>query len=192
MADCDCHEIEGLTRNVLRWLLAINASLFVLEVGVGWWAQSLALAADGVDMLADALVYGLSLAAIGRSPQFQKRTARFSGVLQMTLAVLIWVGAWQRFQGGRLPAVWAMGGVGLLALIGNAIAVVLLAKHRQGAVHLQASWIFSRNDVLANLGTIGAGLLCGALQTNLPDLVVGAAIGLLVAHGSWKIWRLAR
>jgi Co/Zn/Cd efflux system component len=192
MADCDCQETEGLTRRTLWWLLGINGALFGLEVVTGWHARSLSLVADGLDMLVDALVYGLALTAMGRSPQFKKQVARLSGVLLLCLAVGIVVGAWQRFQAGQLPEVWTMGGIGLLALLGNVVAMALLAQHRRGEVHLRASWIFSRNDVLANVGTIGAGFLCGALQSNLPDLVVGMAIGLLVAHGSLEIGRLAR
>ncbi|MFQ3680231.1 MAG: cation transporter, partial [Pseudanabaenaceae cyanobacterium] len=152
MADCGCQETKGLTRKVLWLLLGINGALFVLEVLTGWWARSLSLVADGLDMLADALIYGLALAAIGRSPRFQQQTARLCGVLQLLLSVLIGAGAWQRFQSGQLPEVWTMGTVGLLALAGNVLAVVLLAKHRRGEVHLRATWIFSRNDALANLG----------------------------------------
>ncbi len=192
MADCGCHKTEDLTRRTLWGLLGINGALFGLEVLTGWHARSLSLVADGLDMLVDALVYGLALVAMGRSPQFKTQVARLSGLLLLGLAVAIAVGAWQRFQSGRLPEVWTMGSVGLLALLGNVAAMVLLSRHRRGEVHLRAGWIFSRNDVLANLGTIGAGFLCGALQSNLPDLVVGMAIGLLVAHGSLEIGRLAR
>ena len=50
----------------LKWLLAINAAMFVVEVTTGWIAQSTGLMADSLDMFADAAVYGLALYAVGR------------------------------------------------------------------------------------------------------------------------------
>lgn len=61
MSDCGC-EFEATNdtqKKVLYWLLAINATMFFLEFGVGWIAQSTALVADSLDMLADAIVYGI-------------------------------------------------------------------------------------------------------------------------------------
>lgn len=69
MSDCDC-EIElkdNEQRTILYWLLGINAVMFVLELGVGWFAQSTGLIADSLDMLADAIVYGIALYAVGRT-----------------------------------------------------------------------------------------------------------------------------
>ena len=54
MANCDC-EIEITDRDqkhVLVILLAINGCMFVLEAGLGWYAQSTGLIADSFDMLA--------------------------------------------------------------------------------------------------------------------------------------------
>jgi cation transport ATPase len=48
-------------RKLLVVVLLINAALFVLEIAVGFIAQSMSLVADSLDMLADAIVYGLSL-----------------------------------------------------------------------------------------------------------------------------------
>ena len=73
--------------HVLRQLLAINGVMFVAELGFGWWAQSTGLIADALDMLADSMVYGLALYAVGRQVADQRRAARASGWLQGLLAV---------------------------------------------------------------------------------------------------------
>ena len=86
---------------------------------------------------------------------------------------------------GALAAVLAT-----IALVANLACVALLARHRKGGVHLKASWIFSTNDALANVGVIVAGLLVLGTGSAIPDLVVGAAVGLLVLSGAVRILRL--
>jgi Co/Zn/Cd efflux system component len=81
-------------------------------------------------------------------------------------------------------------GIALLALAANLACLALLTRHREGGVHMKASWIFSTNDVLANLGVIIAGVLVAWTGSNYPDLMIGALIALLVANGARRILRL--
>ena len=83
-------------------------------------------------------------------------------------------------------------GVALVALLANLACLALLAKHRNGEVHMRASWIFSTNDVLANLGVILAGVLVYATGSRTPDLLIGLIIALLVGRGGVQILREAR
>ncbi|MCA9488435.1 MAG: cation transporter [Myxococcales bacterium] len=175
---------------VLRQLLAINAAMFVAELGFGSWAQSTGLIADSLDMLADALVYGLSLYAVGRAVADQRRAARWSGWLQLVLALGALAEVGHRAVVGSEPVELVMIGVAAVALVANVACVALLARHREGGVHLKASWIFSTNDALANLGVILAGALVLATGSALPDLLVGAGVGLLVLSGAVRILRL--
>jgi Co/Zn/Cd efflux system component len=77
--------------------------------------------------------------------------------------------------------------VGALALAANLVCLALLAKHRDGEVHMRASWIFSVNDVLANLGVILSGLVVFVFGSRWPDLIIGAAITVLVLRGGIRI-----
>lgn len=79
--------------------------------------------------------------------------------------------------------------VGAAALAANVSCLWLLRKQRRGEVHVRASWIFTRTDALANLGTILGGDLVLAIRSALPDSIVGAAISLVVLHGSFEIIR---
>ena len=81
-------------------------------------------------------------------------------------------------------------GISALALAGNVTCLLLLARHRHGGAHMKASWIFSTNDVLANLGVIVAGALVAWTGSRLPDLVIGTAVGVLVLAGAVRILRL--
>jgi Co/Zn/Cd efflux system component len=79
--------------------------------------------------------------------------------------------------------------VGTASLAANVSCLWLLRKQRRGEVHIRASWIFTRTDALANLGTILAGGLVLATRSALPDLIVGAAVSIVVLCGSFEIIR---
>ena len=174
-------------RRTLMTVLVINVAMFALELVLGWMAHSTGLIADSLDMLADALVYGLSLQAVGGHPLRQRRAARTSGRLQITLAGLVLLDVLRRALTGAEPLGDWMMAVGLLALAANCLCLLLLSRHRQGGVHMRASLIFSTNDTLANLGVIVSGLLVKLLGSPLPDLAIGVAIALLVGQGGRRI-----
>lgn len=177
-------------RRTLWVLLAINGVMFVAEMVTGWLAQSTGLMADALDMLADAAVYGISLYAVGRAARLQLRAAHLSGWLQMALAIGALAEVIRRFVLGSEPEPAWMVAVSAVALAANVTCLYLISRHREGGAHMKASWIFSTNDVLANLGVIGAGLLVGWTQSRFPDLVIGSVIAAIVLVGAVRILRL--
>ncbi|WJI25709.1 cation diffusion facilitator family transporter [Thermosynechococcus sp. B3] len=194
MSDCGCH-IEARNaaeRKTLRIVLLINVLMFFVEVITGVLAQSTALIADSLDMLADALVYGLSLYAVGRSLKQKTRAASLSGLFQITLAALILLDVIRRFVSGSAPEADWMMAIALLGLVANGYCLYLIAKHRQGEVHMRASWIFTQNDVIANVSVIIAGGLVALFRSPYPDLIVGFGIASLVLWGGIRIVRDAR
>ena len=83
-------------------------------------------------------------------------------------------------------------GVGFVALMANVYCLVLISRHRDSGVHMRASWIFSTNDVIANLGVIVSGALVWVFGSRYPDLVVGAIISIVIVSGGVKILREAK
>lgn len=175
---------------VLKQLLAINALMFLVELGSGLLAQSTGLIADSLDMFADAAVYGVALYAVGRAASLQLRAARLAGVVQLLLALGALAEVGRRFLFGSEPESLSMMGIGLLALIANVTCLYLISGQRDGGVHMRASWIFSANDVLANLGVIVAGALVAWTGSPWPDLLIGSVVGLLVLAGARRILAL--
>lgn len=175
----------------LRLLLAINGIMFVIEMVLGLMAQSAGLVADSLDMFADAAVYGLSLYAVGRAVHMKVRAAHIAGWLQMVLALGALVEVIRRFVFGSEPASDLMMGIGLLALIANVTCLVLISRKRDHGVHMKASYIFSANDVLANIGVIVAGVLVHWKNSSYPDLVIGTVIALIVMRGAQRILKLS-
>lgn len=194
MAGCGCgaQQAEALERQALQLLLLINGAMFVIELLAGWWAESTGLIADSLDMLADAGVYALSFYAVGKGVQQQASTARLSGLLQIAFGVGVLLEVGRRFVYGSEPVSLLMMLVGGLALLANVSCLLILARHRHGGVHMRASWIFSTNDVIANLGVMFSGGLVWLLDSRYPDLLVGAVIAAVVAWGGVRILKQAR
>ncbi|WP_082112041.1 cation transporter [Pseudomonas frederiksbergensis] len=174
----------------LKILLAINAAMFVVEMGAGLFAQSTGLIADSLDMFADAAVYGLALYAVGRSAQMQVRAAHLAGFFQIVLALGVLFEVARRFLYGSEPESMLMIGIGTVALVANVSCLWLIYGHREGGAHMKASWIFSANDVIANIGVIAAGALVAWTGSPSPDLVIGTVVGLIVLNGARRILSL--
>jgi Co/Zn/Cd efflux system component len=188
----ESEEVRGAESKVLKQLLAINAFMFVGELTAGVIAQSTGLIADSLDMFADAAVYGMSFYAVGKALSYKISAAKFSGYLQVLLALMALSEIIRRFFYGSEPEAPAMVLVAFAALVANVTCLVLLAKHREGGVHMKASWIFSTNDVIANIGVIVAGVAVYLTGSHLPDLIIGTIIALVVFTGAIRILNLSR
>jgi len=189
MSGCGCEiEIKNKSESrVLIILLLINAAMFFVEISVGFVAQSTGLIADSMDMLADASVYAISLYAVGRSLSVKNKAAYISGVMQIVLGLLVLLDIIRRFYYGSEPVSSLMMIFGAIALVANTICLILIYRHRHGDVHMRASWIFSTNDVIANLGVIISGALVAWLASPYPDLIIGLLISAIVVHGGVSI-----
>lgn len=186
-------EDAGQERKLLGQVLAINLFFFMLELTTGLVARSMGLVADSLDMLADSIVYGLALSAVGGSVARKKSIARWAGYFQLALAVLGLAEVIRRFAGWEtLPEFQTMILISALALTGNALCLYLLQKSKSREAHLQASMIFTSNDVIANLGVMASGGLVYLTQSKYPDLVVGSIVFFIVARGAFKILSLSR
>ena len=184
---------EGIQRRCLWIVLLINLALFAIEMTTGLLSHSMGLVADSLDMLADSMVYGMSLLAVGTTIARKKSVARCSGYLQIILAIVGFVEVLRRFLGFEvLPDYRVMILVSLVALVANAVCLVLLRRAQDREVHIQASMIFTSNDIIINLGVIVAGVLVGWLGSSSPDLIVGGVVFVLVTRGAFRILALSR
>lgn len=176
----------------LKHLLAINFTMFVVEIILGIYAESTGLIADGLDMLADSFVYGLSLYAVGKALSIKQRAAYFSGVMQIILGALCLIEVGRKFYYGSDPLSTYMIVISLVALAANLLCLSLIHKHKDGEIHMKASWIFSANDVIVNTGVIISGVLVYLLKSNIPDLIIGAIVSFVVIRGGVAIIKLSK
>ena len=178
-------------RKLLSQVLAINFFFFALEIITGFISSSMGLVADSLDMFADAIVYGLALFVVGKALAHKRKIAHISGYLQLMLSVFGFVEVIRRFFGyGETPNFKTMIVVSLFALLGNAFTLYLLQKSKSKEAHMKASMIFTSTDVIVNIGVIVAGALVYFTLSNLPDLIVGTIVFVLVAIGAFRILKL--
>ena len=194
----DISEIGPITdtrreRKALLVALVINAGFFVGELAIGVISRSMGVIADALDMGADASVYALSLAAVGTAVSRKRKLARASGSLQFGLATIGLIAVVHRFfTDNELPDPASMIVISMLALAGNIVTLVVLHRVRSGEAHLQASWIFTANDIKVNMLVIAAAIGVIVTDSQIPDLVAGGIIFAVVAHGARRILSISR
>ncbi len=183
---------DSKQRKILWWVLVINFSFFVVEMTTGWISRSMGLIADSLDMLADSIVYGLSLLAVGAAMSRKKKVAKISGYFQMGLALLGFSEVLRRFfsESGTPLFQWMII-ISILALIGNLVSLWLINKAKSDEAHMQASAIFTSNDIIVNGGVILAGVLVYWLDSKWPDLAIGGIVFAFVMRGALRILKLA-
>ena len=98
----------------------------------------------------------------------------------------------RRFYVGGEPYGLAMIGTTIVNAATNLLCLRLLRAHRNEGVHLKASWIFTTNDMLANLGIAASGVAVMIFRSPIPDLLIGLAIVVVVFKGGLEILREAK
>lgn len=180
-------------RKTLWTVLIINFLFFAIEIVTGLISNSMGLVADSLDMLADSIVYGLALIAVGGTVIRKKNIAKFAGYFQILLAVIGFIEVVRRFIGvEKMPDFQTMIFVSIVALIANVICLYLLQKRKSKEAHMQASMIFTSNDIIINSGVITAGFLVNWLNSGYPDLIIGAIVFVIVARGAYRILQLSK
>lgn len=179
-------------RRTLLTALVLNAGMFVVEVTTGIIGNSMALVAEGLDNLTDATAYGIAMLAITRGAMFKARAASVTGVVLLLLGVGVLIEVARRAFTGEAPDGWSMLVVATISLAVNVTVLRMLGKFRDGDVHLRATWMFTRADVIANLALIVSGAVVLWTGFRAIDLIVGAGIGCYVIKESFEILDDAR
>ncbi|MGE8258332.1 MAG: cation transporter [Stenotrophomonas sp.] len=196
-------ELEALAlhsaqRRVLVAVLIINLAMFFIEFGAGIVARSSALQADAVDMLGDAIVYGLSLWAVNRGARWEAGAALAKGLLILAFFVFIVAEVVSKLIHGVPPSSGLMLGFGAIALVANLVCLALLWRFRALNINMKSTFECSRNDVAANIGVLVAAGGVALTGSGWPDIAAGAVIALLflksalgVIGEAWPAWRAA-
>lgn len=180
-------------KKTLIIVLIINFTFFVVEIITGFISNSMGLVADSLDMLADSMVYVLALYAVGATVIIKKKIAKFAGIFQIVLATIGIAEVLRRFfWNEKLPDFQTMIVVSIFALIANVICLYLLQKAKSKEAHMQASMIFTSNDIIINSGVILAGILVLLLNSSLPDLIIGSLVFLIVLRGAFRILKISK
>lgn len=182
-------------RRTVSWVAVLNFAYFWVEAAVALAINSVSLLADSVDFLEDAAVNLLVLAGLGWSVAARRAVGMLLAALLLVPGVAALWTAGDKLLGATatVPEPVALTVTGLGALAVNTIAAVLLARvrHHGGSLSL-AAFLSARNDVIANVAIIAAGLATAATRSIWPDLVVGLGIAILNAGAALEVYEAAR
>jgi Co/Zn/Cd efflux system component len=178
-------------RRALIIAAALNFIMMFVEVGGALYANSIALMADAIDFLEDAVTYVLAIALIGLG---HRPRAVFGAMTAFLMFVPgVWI-AWKTINQlleGLPPDPLPMGAIGLLALAVNVYCAFILLPHRKGDSAHQGVWLSTRNDAIANIAIVLAAVITAFWTSVWPDVVVGLGIAALNLHAAFLIAILA-
>jgi Co/Zn/Cd efflux system component len=179
-------------RRILAIALALNATMFLVELASGVAAGSSSLLADAIDFAGDASNYALSLGALAMMPAWRSRVALLKGVSMGAYGFLVLaITAWHA-RSGTVPAASTMGVVALLALAVNVYVAAMLYRYRTGDADMRSVWLCSRNDAIANIAVLLAAAGVLGSGSGWPDWVVAVLLATLALTSSVSVVRHAR
>lgn len=180
-------------RRVVAIVAALNLAYFGIEFAVALAIGSVSLFADSVDFLEDTSVNILILMALGWSLRARARTGMLlAGILMVPALATLWA-IWSKFNAPVPPEALSLTVTGLGALAVNLTCAFLLARFRHHSGSLtKAAFLSARNDALANVAIIVAGILTAYTLSIWPDLIVGIGIAAMNADAAREVWEAAR
>ena len=181
-------------RSAVRLVAILNLAYFGIEFASAVGIGSVSLFADSIDFLEDASINVLILAALGWSAIRRARVGMtLAGILLIPGLATLWT-AWQKFNAPVPPAAIPLSLTGAGALAVNVTCAFMLARFREQAGSLaRAAFLSARNDALANIAIIGAGLVTALLfRSAWPDLIVGLGIFAINLDAAREVFITAR
>jgi Co/Zn/Cd efflux system component len=186
-------EMNLQLRKVVILVAILNLAYFGVEFAVAMVIGSVSLFADSVDFLEDASINFLIAAALGWSATSRARLGMaLAGILLVPALATLWT-ALDKIMSLVPPAPLPLTLTGAGALAVNLSCALMLARFRTHSGSLtRAAFLSARNDAVANIAIIGAGLLTAYSLSAWPDLIVGLAIAAMNAGAAREVWSAAR
>lgn len=180
-------------RKTVLLVASLNLAYFGVEFTVARAIGSVSLFADSVDFLEDTAVNLLIALALGWSVARRAQVGMALAALLLVPGLATLWTAWAKFNTPLPPEPFALSVTGVGALIVNLSCAFLLAGFRSHSGSLtKAAFLSARNDALANVAIIAAGLVTAITLSGWPDLIVGLGIAAMNADAAKEVWEAAR
>ncbi len=185
--------MKDALRKAVRVVALLNLAYFGVEFSVALLIGSVSLFADSIDFLEDAainILIGMALA--WSTPRRALIGKMLAGIILVPGLATLWM-AWQKLGTPMPPAPAPLSLTGVGALLVNVMCALILVRfrHHGGSLSL-AAFLSARNDVLANVAIILAGLATVYTQSMWPDLIVGLGIAIMNAGAAGEVYKVAR
>jgi len=180
-------------RQAVRLVALLNLGYFGIEFAVALAIGSVSLFADSIDFLEDTAVNGLILVVLGWSAYRRSLVGMaLAAILLAPGLATLWT-AWEKFAVPVPPAPIPLSLAGCGALVVNLFCAYRLTRFRAHSGSLtRAAFLSARNDALANIAILAAGLVTAATVSPWPDLIVGLGIFLMNLDAAREVYTTAR
>lgn len=179
-------------RRAIALVAILNLAYFGVELTVALRIGSVSLLADSADFFEDAAVNFLIFAALGWSAATRAKVGRLLAAILLVPAIAFLWTLVQKLSSPVPPEPVALGVTGLGALAVNLFCAFLLARFRSRAGSLtRAAFLSARNDAVANLAIILAGVATLVWPSVWPDIVVGLGVALMNLDAAREVWEAA-
>ncbi|NOX67702.1 MAG: cation transporter [Gammaproteobacteria bacterium] len=185
--DCTLDQLRERQRGTLLVVLGINIVMFFVIGAAALYGNTIALLADSLDNLGDALTYGLSLFAVSRGPHVKAKVALFKGGLILLAALVVAGQIVYKLFVPSIPVFEIMGIFSLLGLAANSVCLFVLWRHRDDDVNMSSVWECSRNDIASNISVFLAAGAVWITHSGWPDVVVALCLVVLLMRSATRV-----
>lgn len=184
---------DNALRGTVAAVALLNLGYFAAEFAIASIIGSVSLLADSADFFEDAAVNFLIFAALGWSDTRRAEIGMLlSAVLLAPALAFLWT-LWEKFYAPIPPAALPLSLTGAGALAVNLFCAFILARFQHHAGSLtRAAFLSARNDALANVAIIAAGLVTLRFPSVWPDVIVGFGIAFMNLDAAREVWSAAR
>ncbi|QJW91024.1 cation transporter [Spirosoma taeanense] len=196
------HHGPAVLTNVNRALIigaVLNTIYVVVEFGLGFYYNSLALIADAGHNLSDVASLLLSLLAFrlarvrnttNYTYGYRKSTVLASltnaVILLVTIGAILWESI-QRFRhpepvpGG--PVAWVAG----LGLVVNTVSALLFFRDKDHDLNIRGAYLHLMADALVSLGVVVAGIVITYTNWTWLDPAIGLVVAGVILGSTWRL-----
>lgn len=189
----DCCQIDSdllQKKRVLMWVLVINTIMFFVQFSAAIIAHSSSLLADSLDMLGDAMTYGLSLYAATRGAKWLIKAALFKCGIIGLFSVVIYVEViYKLLFLDALPKAGLMVIFSVVGLLSNGLCLYLLTHHRDKDINMYSTWVCARNDIIGNVSVLITAGFTVLTLSRWPDIIVGLLFASVLLYSAVKIFK---
>jgi Co/Zn/Cd efflux system component len=189
--DCRPAETGAHYRQILWVALGPNTAMFLIEIVASVTAGSVSLRADALDFLGDAANYAVALAVVGLALHWRAKATLLKGSVMGTFGLWVAGSTIYNVFAATVPKAEVMGAIGLLALAINLAVAGLLYRYRGADSQALSVWLCTRNDCVANIAVMLAGVGVWMSATGWPDIAMAAIIACLGLSSAARVIRQA-
>ncbi|MDU0479100.1 hypothetical protein QVA66_07585 [Staphylococcus chromogenes] len=184
--------LTAQTRKIVLAVALLNLLGCLIEVVLAAAIGSASLFADAADFLEDFLINMLVVTAMSWSVTGRRKASvGLAGLILIPALAALGMAAWKVVT-GEVPEPFTLSATAVFAMIINLVCALLLLRLRSGSALVRGAWLAARNDVLANILILAAGVLTMFWMSVWPDVVVGVIIGLINLGAAKEVYEQAR